>query len=153
MMAGFNHLFIPGPTNIPEQVRQAMNLPMEDMRAPNFPEFTKPLFEDIKRVFKNETGRVFIYPSSGTGAWEAAIENVLTPGDRVLMSRSSVGSSLTWMPQRSSLYCGNKGASCGSPFSPTTKMWLSSNRLFGWVRRVSAFSSTTPPSSLRRCAP
>ncbi|WP_426443459.1 aminotransferase class V-fold PLP-dependent enzyme [Bradyrhizobium genosp. P] len=86
-MAGFNHLFIPGPTNIPEQVRQAMNLPMEDMRAPNFPEFTKPLFEDIKRVFKNETGRVFIYPSSGTGAWEAAIENVLAPGDRVLMSR------------------------------------------------------------------
>ncbi len=86
-MAGFKHLFIPGPTNIPEQVRQAMNLPMEDMRAPNFPEFTKPLFEDIKMVFKNETGRVFIYPSSGTGAWEAAIENVLTPGDRVLMSR------------------------------------------------------------------
>ena len=86
-MAGFTHLFIPGPTNIPEQVRQAMNLPMEDMRAASFPDLTLPLFEDIKRVFKNETGRVFIYPSSGTGAWEAAMTNVLSPGDRVLMSR------------------------------------------------------------------
>ncbi len=86
-MAGFTHLFIPGPTNIPEQVRQAMNLPMEDMRAASFPDLTLPLFEDIKKVFKNETGRVFIYPSSGTGAWEAAMTNVLSPGDRVLMSR------------------------------------------------------------------
>ncbi|MBZ9997674.1 aminotransferase class V-fold PLP-dependent enzyme [Mesorhizobium sp. BH1-1-4] len=86
-MAGFTHLFIPGPTNIPEQVRQAMNLPMEDMRAASFPDLTLPLFEDIKRVFKNETGRVFIYPSSGTGAWEAAMTNVLSPGDRVLMAR------------------------------------------------------------------
>ncbi|RNJ47678.1 serine--glyoxylate aminotransferase [Mesorhizobium erdmanii] len=86
-MAGFTHLFIPGPTNIPEQVRQAMNLPMEDMRAASFPDLTLPLFEDIKRVFKNETGRVFIYPSSGTGAWEAAMTNVLSPGNRVLMSR------------------------------------------------------------------
>lgn len=86
-MAGFTHLFIPGPTNIPEQVRQAMNLPMEDMRAASFPDLTLPLFEDIKKVFKNETGRVFIYPSSGTGAWEAAMTNVLGPGDRLLMSR------------------------------------------------------------------
>ncbi|CDX12804.1 Serine--glyoxylate aminotransferase [Mesorhizobium sp. ORS 3324] len=86
-MAGFTHLFIPGPTNIPEEVRQAMNLPMEDMRAASFPNLTLPLFEDIKRVFKNETGRVFIFPSSGTGAWEAAMTNVLSPGDKVLMSR------------------------------------------------------------------
>lgn len=86
-MSGYNHLFIPGPTNIPEQVRQAMNLPMEDMRSPRFPELTLPLFADIKKVFKNQTGRVFIYPSSGTGAWEAAMTNVLSPGDRVLMSR------------------------------------------------------------------
>ena len=61
-MAGFTHLFIPGPTNIPEAVRQAMNMPMEDMRAPSFPQFTLPLFDDVKKVFKNETGRVFIYP-------------------------------------------------------------------------------------------
>jgi len=86
-MAGFTHLFVPGPTNVPEAVRQAMNLPMEDMRASTFPQLTLGLFEGLKRVFKNETGRVFIYPSSGTGAWESAITNTLSPGDRVLMSR------------------------------------------------------------------
>lgn len=86
-MAGFTHLFVPGPTNVPEAVRQAMNLAMEDMRASTFPQLTLGLFEGLKRVFKNETGRVFIYPSSGTGAWESAITNTLSPGDRVLMSR------------------------------------------------------------------
>jgi alanine-glyoxylate transaminase / serine-glyoxylate transaminase / serine-pyruvate transaminase len=85
-MPGYNHLFIPGPTNIPEQVRQAMNLPMEDMRSPSYPELTLPLFADVKKVFKNQNGRVFIFPSSGTGAWEAAMTNVLSPGDHVLMS-------------------------------------------------------------------
>lgn len=86
-MAGYSHLFIPGPTNVPEAVRQAMNLPMEDMRASTFPELTLPIFEDLKKVFRNETGRVFVFPSSGTGAWESAMTNVLSPGDRVLMSR------------------------------------------------------------------
>lgn len=81
------HLFIPGPTNIPERVRMAMNLPMEDMRSPEFPKFTLPIFEDLKSVFKMKDGRVFIYPSSGTGAWEAAMENTLSVGDTVLMSR------------------------------------------------------------------
>ena len=46
------HLFIPGPTNIPEAVRIAMNIPMEDMRSPEFPKFTLPIFEDLKKVFK-----------------------------------------------------------------------------------------------------
>lgn len=86
-MAGFNQLFVPGPTNVPEVVRQAMNMPMEDMRAPDYPTFTRGLFEDLKKVFRNENGRAFIFPSSGTGAWESAIINTLSPGDRVLMSR------------------------------------------------------------------
>lgn len=86
-MAGFTHLFVPGPTNVPEVVRQAMNMPMEDMRAPDYPSFTRGLFTDLMKVFRNETGRVFIFPSSGTGAWESAIANTLNPGDRVLMSR------------------------------------------------------------------
>lgn len=90
------HLFIPGPTNIPEPVRMAMNLPMEDMRSPEFPKFTLPLFEDLKKAFKMKDGRVFIFPSSGTGAWESAIENTLAPGDKVLMS--SFGQfSLLWV--------------------------------------------------------
>jgi alanine-glyoxylate transaminase/serine-glyoxylate transaminase/serine-pyruvate transaminase len=87
MPAGINHLYVPGPTNIPEPVRRALNVPMEDHRAPDFPAFTKPLFADLKGVFRLESGRVFLFPSSGTGAWEAAITNTLRPGDRVLMSR------------------------------------------------------------------
>lgn len=86
-MHGFNHLFVPGPTNVPEAVRQAMNLPMEDMRAPDFGAFVKPLLDDLKHVFRTRTGRVFVFPSSGTGAWEAAFTNTLNPGDKVLMSR------------------------------------------------------------------
>ena len=86
-MPGHKHLYIPGPTNIPEAVRMAMNVPMEDMRAPDFPDFTRPVFEKVAKVFRNTDGQVFIYPSSGTGAWEAAIQNTLNPGDKVLMSR------------------------------------------------------------------
>jgi alanine-glyoxylate transaminase/serine-glyoxylate transaminase/serine-pyruvate transaminase len=67
-------------------VRCAMNVPMQDHRGPDFPDLTLPLFADLKKVFANETGRVFMYPSSGTGAWEAAITNTLNRGDRVLMS-------------------------------------------------------------------
>ncbi|MEM6356754.1 MAG: aminotransferase class V-fold PLP-dependent enzyme [Pseudomonadota bacterium] len=87
MKNGFNHLFIPGPTNIPETVRQAMNVPMQDMRAPDFGDLTKPLFAGLKRAFMTESGRVFMFPGSGTGAWESAIANTLSPGDKVLMSR------------------------------------------------------------------
>lgn len=86
-MAGYTHLFVPGPTNVPETVRQAMNMPMEDMRAPDYPQLVNGLFTDLMKVYRNETGRAFIFPSSGTGAWEAAIANTLNPGDRVLMSR------------------------------------------------------------------
>ena len=90
------HLFIPGPTNVPDVVRRAMDIPMEDMRSPEFPKFTMPIFEDLKKVFKMKDGRVFIYPSSGTGAWEAAITNTLAVGDKVLMS--SFGQfSLLWV--------------------------------------------------------
>ncbi|MGH3904731.1 MAG: pyridoxal-phosphate-dependent aminotransferase family protein [Pseudonocardiaceae bacterium] len=87
MHNGITHLFIPGPTTIPDAVRQAMNVPMQDHRAPDFPELTLPLFTGMKKVLANQSGRVFLYPASGTGAWEAAITNTLNPGDRVLMSR------------------------------------------------------------------
>ena len=87
MPTGPTHLFIPGPTNVPEVVRRAVNVPMQDHRAPDFPELTRGLFEDLKKVFANSTGRVFVYPSSGTGAWEAAITNTLRRGDRVLMAQ------------------------------------------------------------------
>jgi len=87
MRTGHSHLFIPGPTNVPESVRQAMNVPMQDMRAPDFGDLTLGLFTDLKTVFRTRTGRVMLFPGSGTGAWEAAITNTLNPGDRVLMAR------------------------------------------------------------------
>ncbi len=87
MKHGIRQLFIPGPTNVPDRVRRAMNVPMEDQRAPDLPDLTLGLFRDLKRAFKNDGGRVFMFPSSGTGAWEAAIQNTLAPGDKVLMSR------------------------------------------------------------------
>jgi len=86
MKTGYPGLFIPGPTNIPEKVRQAMAIQLEDQRAPDFPEFTLPLFADLKRVFKTGNGQVFIFPGSGTAGWEAAIANTLSPGDKVLCS-------------------------------------------------------------------
>jgi alanine-glyoxylate transaminase/serine-glyoxylate transaminase/serine-pyruvate transaminase len=85
-MSGFHGLFTPGPTNMPFPVRQAMDVPMEDIRAPDFPNFTLPLFQDLKKAFKTEKGQVFMFPSSGTGGWEAAITNTLSPGDKVLIA-------------------------------------------------------------------
>lgn len=85
-MPGFKGLAVPGPTNMPFQVRQAMDVALEDHRAPDFPELTMPLFAGLKKVFKTETGHVFIFPGSGTGGWESAISNTLSPGDKVLTS-------------------------------------------------------------------
>ncbi len=84
---GIRGLFIPGPTNVPERVRNAIDIPMEDQRAPDLPQFTLPLFADLKKIFKTQTGQVFLFPSSGTGGWEAAMTNILSPGDKVLISR------------------------------------------------------------------
>ena len=85
-MPGRNFLFIPGPTNVPRRIQNAMSIEQEDMRAMDLPEFTKPLYEDMKKVFKTKTGRIFIFPASGTGGWESAVANTLNPGDKVLMS-------------------------------------------------------------------
>lgn len=94
MKTGINHLFIPGPTNVPDVVRQALNVPMQDMRAPDFGDLTLSLFDDLKKVMRTSTGRVFMYPGSGTGACEAAITNTLNEGDKVLMSRNGQFSTL-----------------------------------------------------------
>ena len=86
-MPGTRGLFIPGPTNVPQAVRVAMDIAMEDQRAPDLPAFTLPLFEDVKKVFKSRAGQVFLFPASGTGGWEAAMTNTLSPGDKVLIAR------------------------------------------------------------------
>jgi alanine-glyoxylate transaminase/serine-glyoxylate transaminase/serine-pyruvate transaminase len=84
---GRNFLFVPGPTNVPDRVQRAMMVAMEDHRSSRFPELSRSLLTDLKKVFKTDTGQVFIFPSSGTGAWEAALTNTLSPGDKVLASR------------------------------------------------------------------
>jgi len=86
-MAGRNFLFVPGPTNVPDRVTRSMVIPMEDHRSSKFPELSRSLFADLKRVFQSRDGEVFIFPSTGTGAWEAALVNTLSPGDRVLAPR------------------------------------------------------------------
>ena len=85
-MPGRNFLFIPGPTNVPRRIQNAMYVEQEDMRAMDLPEFTKPLYEDLKKIFKTKNGRIFIFPASGTGGWESAVSNTLSVGDKVLMS-------------------------------------------------------------------
>ncbi len=86
-MAGRHFLFVPGPTNVPDRVLRAMVVPMEDHRSPKFPELTLPLFQNLKKIFKTTDGQVFIFPASGTGAWESSFTNTLSPGDKILMSR------------------------------------------------------------------
>jgi alanine-glyoxylate transaminase / serine-glyoxylate transaminase / serine-pyruvate transaminase len=94
MKTGQTHLFIPGPTNVPDEVRRAMNVPQEDMRAPDFGALALGLFADLRRVLRTETGEVMLFPGSGTAAWEAAITNTLNPGDRILIARFGQFSSL-----------------------------------------------------------
>jgi alanine-glyoxylate transaminase/serine-glyoxylate transaminase/serine-pyruvate transaminase len=86
-MAGRNFLFVPGPTNVPERVQRAMNVSMEDHRSPTFPELTRACLNGLKSVFKTTTGTPLLFPSSGTGCWEAALTNCLNTGDRILASR------------------------------------------------------------------
>ena len=84
---GRNFLFVPGPTNIPDRVQRAMVVAMEDHRSSRFPDLSTSVLADLKKVYKTEEGQVFIFPSSGTGAWEAALTNALSPGDKLLAAR------------------------------------------------------------------
>ena len=86
-MPGRNFLFVPGPTNVPERILRAMNRAMEDHRSSAFPELATGLFRDLRKVFKTTMGQAFIFPATGTGGWEAALVNTLSPGDRVLAPR------------------------------------------------------------------
>lgn len=82
--AGRHFLQIPGPTPVPDRILRAMDMPTIDHRGPDFQKLGKRVLDGIKTVFKTASP-VIIYPASGTGAWEAALANVLSPGDRVLM--------------------------------------------------------------------
>ena len=86
-MAGRNFLFVPGPTNVPDRIQRSMMVAMEDHRSTAFPELARGLFPQVKRLFQCAEGEVFIFPTTGTGAWEASLANTLSPGDRVLAPR------------------------------------------------------------------
>ena len=81
---GRHFLQIPGPTNVPDRVLRAMDRPVIDHRGPEFAQLGAEVLEGVKSIFRTK-GPVVIYPASGSGAWEAAIVNTLSPGDRVLM--------------------------------------------------------------------
>jgi alanine-glyoxylate transaminase / serine-glyoxylate transaminase / serine-pyruvate transaminase len=82
--SGRHFLQIPGPTNVPERVLRALSRPTIDHRGPEFADLTRTVLAGLKSIFKT-AGHVAVYPSSGTGAWEASLVNTLSPGDRVLM--------------------------------------------------------------------
>jgi len=85
--SGRHFLQIPGPTNVPDRVLRAIDQPTIDHRGPEFGALGRAVLSGIKKVFRTEAD-VVIYPSSGTGAWEAALVNTLSPGDRVLMAET-----------------------------------------------------------------
>ena len=85
--AGRHFLQIPGPTNVPDRVLRAIDNPTIDHRGPTFGVLGRDILTELKQVFQT-AGPVIIYPASGTGAWEAALTNTLSPGDAVLMCRT-----------------------------------------------------------------
>ena len=87
--AGRHFLQIPGPTNVPDRVLRAIDSPTIDHRGPDFGRLGLEILGNLRAIFQTK-GPVVIYPASGTGAWEAALTNTLSPGDAVLvMSRST----------------------------------------------------------------
>ena len=89
-MTSQNPIFIPGPTNIPEEMRKAVDMPTIDHRSPVFGKMLHPALEGVKKVLKSENAQVFLFPSTGTGGWETAISNTLSPGDKVLAARNGM---------------------------------------------------------------
>ncbi|MFV0514790.1 MAG: L-aspartate--glyoxylate aminotransferase BhcA [Jhaorihella sp.] len=91
-----NPVFIPGPTNMPEVLRKAVDMPTLDHRSPLFGQILHPAIAGVKQVLKSKTAQIFIFPSTGTGGWETALTNTLSPGDHVLAARNGMFS-LRWI--------------------------------------------------------
>ena len=85
-----NPVFIPGPTNMPEAIRQACYMPTIDHRSPVFGEILRPCLAGVRKVLKSESGHIFIFPSTGTGGWETALSNTLSAGDGILAARNGM---------------------------------------------------------------
>ncbi len=85
-----NPVFIPGPTNMPEAVRQACYMPTIDHRSPVFGKILNPCLENVRKILKSDKAHIFIYPSTGTGGWETALSNTLSSGDKILAARNGM---------------------------------------------------------------
>lgn len=85
-----NPVFIPGPTNIPESLRKASDMPTIDHRSPLFGQILHPARAGVKKILKSQTAEVFIFPSSGTGGWKTALTNTLSAGDKILAARNGM---------------------------------------------------------------
>lgn len=85
-----NPVFIPGPTNMPEALRQACDMPTIDHRSPVFGKILHPCLDGVRKVLKSDSARIFIFPSTGTGGWETALSNTLSKGDGVLAARNGM---------------------------------------------------------------
>ncbi|WCE68652.1 aminotransferase class V-fold PLP-dependent enzyme (plasmid) [Sulfitobacter faviae] len=85
-----NPVFIPGPTNIPESLRKACDMPTIDHRSPLFGQILHPARAGVRKILKSDNAEVFIFPSTGTGGWETALTNTLSPGDKVLAARNGM---------------------------------------------------------------
>ncbi len=88
-----NPVFIPGPTNIPDSLRKACDMPTMDHRSTDFADILHPALKGVKEILKSKTADIFIFPSTGTGGWETAISNTLAAGDSVLAARNGMFSS------------------------------------------------------------
>jgi len=85
-----NPVFIPGPTNMPECLRKAVDMPTLDHRSSLFGEILHPALNGVKQVLKSKTAEIFVFPSTGTGGWETALTNTLSAGDKVLAARNGM---------------------------------------------------------------
>jgi alanine-glyoxylate transaminase/serine-glyoxylate transaminase/serine-pyruvate transaminase len=85
-----NPVFIPGPTNIPESLRKACDMPTIDHRSPLFGKILHPARKAVQTILKSTSAEVFIFPASGTGGWETALTNTLSEGDSVLVARNGM---------------------------------------------------------------
>ncbi|PSC68939.1 serine-glyoxylate aminotransferase [Micractinium conductrix] len=92
--AGRNHLYVPGPVNVHDSVIRAMSVPGQNHRDPWFAEFYKQCLHDLKMIFGTADGTPIIFPGTGTGGWEAALTNTLSPGDKVVTFRYGLFSHL-----------------------------------------------------------
>ena len=85
-----NPIFIPGPTNMPDVIRRAVDMPTMDHRSAAFEDILQPALAGVKQVLKSQTAEVFIFPSTGSGGWETALSNTLCAGDKVLAANNGM---------------------------------------------------------------